>query len=298
MRKNAEFALTMATFPLRRTATATRVALIAGLTLVGLGLWLPSAQSDDDRWLEVSRLSGSVTYRGSSVRAAQRGDRLNQSGHGIYTGSRASTVLNIDSGIGTVSVAENTRFSVQRLATLPDGARITLLSVTQGQARIQARPFNNPNTRLELHTPSGVAAVRGTEFGVSVADDGKSAIGTLEGSVEVSAQDVSVQVDAGFASIVVPGEPPTPPIPLDQELRLELVDFHRRGRALHLQGRVNAANTLLVNGREITIGRSGWFSTVMPLSRSHRTVTLTVRNPLGDEREYPMPVWQADIDRD
>ncbi|MDA0266736.1 MAG: FecR family protein, partial [Cyanobacteria bacterium] len=236
------------------------------------------------------------TFQTSSE--AQPGDRLNQPGHGIDTSSRASTVLTIDNGIGTVNVAENTRFSVQRLATLDDGARITILSVTQGQARIQARPFSNPSSLLELHTPSGVAAVRGTEFGVNVAEDGKSSIGTLEGSVEVSAQDVSVQVDAGFVSIVVPGEPPTPPIPLDQELLLDLVDLHRRDRNLHLQGRINAANTLFVNGHEVTIGRSGWFSTVIPLSHRPRTVTFTVRNPLGDERNYPIPVWQADIDRD
>lgn len=285
-------------FKLSTKTTRRTFAAVLGLALVSIGGRSPSYAQSSGRWLEVNRLSGSVTYRGSSVRAAQRGDRLNRSGHGIYTGNRASTTLNIDSGIGTVAVAQNTRFSVQRLGTLADGARITILSVTQGQARVQARPFTNPNTRLELHTPSGVAAVRGTEFGVNVAEDGKSTIGTLEGSVEVSAQDVSVQVEAGFASVVVPGQPPTPPIPLDQELRLELVDFHRRNRALHLQGRINAANTLMVNGREVTISRSGWFSTVIPLSRSHRTVTLTVQNPLGDEREYPMPVWQADIDRD
>ncbi len=287
--------------PLKFSTKTTRraFAIGIGLALVGLGALPPSyGQSSQSRWLEVSRLSGSVTYRGTSVRSAQRGDRLNQSGHGIDTSRRASTVLNIDSGIGTVAIAENTRFFVQRLGILADGARVTVLSVTQGQARIQARPFTNPNTRLELHTPSGVAAVRGTEFGVSVAADGKSSIGTLEGSVEVSAQAVSVQVDAGFASVVVPGEPPTPPIPLDQVLQLELVDVHRRDRNLHLQGRINAANTLLVNGREVAIGRSGWFSTVIPLARSHRTVTVTVRNPLGDEREYPIPMWQADIDRD
>ncbi|MGD1908583.1 MAG: FecR domain-containing protein [Leptolyngbyaceae cyanobacterium] len=280
------------------TKTTRRAFIVGlGLALINLASSSPS-YGQSSRWLEVSRLSGSVTYRGSSVRSAQRGDRLNQSGHGIYTGSRASTVLNIDSGIGTVSVAENTRFSVRRLAILSDGARVTVLSVTQGQARIQARPFTNPNTRLELHTPSGVAAVRGTEFGVNVAGDGKSTVGTLEGSVEVTAQDVSVLVNAGFAVVIVPGEPPTPPMPLDPELQLELVDFYRRGRTLHLQGRINAANALFMNGREITISRSGWFSTALPLSRSHHTVTLTVQDPLGDVREYPMPVWQADIDRD
>ncbi|NJN19963.1 MAG: FecR domain-containing protein [Leptolyngbya sp. RL_3_1] len=290
----------MATTPLKRTTTARSVLMAGlGLTLVGLSVGLPSdAQSGRDRWLEVSRLSGSVTYRGASVRSAQPGDRLSQPGHGIETSSRASTVLEIDTGIGTISVAENTHFSVQRLDTLADGSEITILSVTQGQARIQTRPFTNINSRLELHTPSGVASVRGTEFGVNVAADGKSTIGTLQGAVEVSAQDVSVQVGAGFASVLVPGQPPTPPIPLDQELLLELVDFHRRDRTLYIQGRINPTNVLLLEGEAIEIGRSGWFSTVRLLPHGHRTVTFTVRNPLGEVRDYSVPVWQADIDRD
>lgn len=271
--------------------------LSLGATL-GISVCLPSMAQSGDRWLELTRLRGSVIYQGDRHRAAQIGDRLYQTGQGLSTGRRASSTLQIDSGIGIVTVSENTRFSVRQLYTTSSGGRVTVLDVVRGQARVQVRPFTNPSSLLELHTPGGVAAVRGTEFGVNVSSDGKSSVGTLEGTVEVSGQGESVLVNAGFASVVVPGEPPTAPIPLDQELQLDLVDFHRRNSRLYVQGRINAANSLFVNDQEIAVSRSGWFSTVIPLSRPTKTLNLTVRNPLGDERDYSFSAQRLDINRD
>ena len=262
-----------------------------GLAVAGLGARLP-LYAQSGRWLEVRRLSGSVTYRGGSVRAARTGDRLTQGGHGLYTSSGSSAVLSIDGSVGTVTVAENTRFSVQQLGITADGAYVTILSVTQGQVRVQAQPFTNPNTRLELHTPSGVSAVRGTKFGVSISSNGKNGIGTLEGSVDFSAQGESVQVGAGFASIALPGEAPIQPIPLGRELALNLTHFDRRGPSLHVHGQINAANTLLIGDHEVEIDRSGAFTAVFPVSQIYWVMTFKVRNPLGEERQHRVPLRQ------
>uniref|UniRef100_A0ACD5H295 FecR domain-containing protein n=1 Tax=Desertifilum tharense IPPAS B-1220 TaxID=1781255 RepID=A0ACD5H295_9CYAN len=54
--------------------------------------------------------------------------------------------------------------------------------MTGGQARFRVRRFNHPGSSLEIETPAGSSAVRGTEFGVSVHPDGKTGIATREGT--------------------------------------------------------------------------------------------------------------------
>ncbi|MEO1070393.1 MAG: FecR family protein, partial [Cyanobacteria bacterium J06638_6] len=134
------------------------------------------------RWLAVTDISGQVTYRGRESRIARLGDQL-VAGQGLATHHRATAILNVDDDIGVIRVAEQTDLVVTQLGILSDGARITKLRINQGQARVQARPFTNPNSLLEVTTPTGVVSVRGTEYGISVAEDGKTAVGTLEGSV-------------------------------------------------------------------------------------------------------------------
>lgn len=244
------------------------------------------------RWLSVDRLSGTVTLQTTGSRSARVGDRLTATGHGITTSRGASAVLGIDIAIGSIVVAQNTRLLVQRLTTLSDGAEVTILDVPRGQARIQTRSFNNPNSRLELYTPSGVAAVRGTEFGVAVANDGKTNVATLEGAVDVTAQSQSVSVDAGLTSIIYPGEPPTPPQPLDRNLDIELTAQGRQNGAFTVLGQVDPANTLLLDGREVTIQRTGQFETTIPSGSRNHEVEFVVQNALGESRTHLIQQWR------
>ena len=180
--------------------------LLALLLIVALGSPLtPWGQSSAQlsRWLEVRRFSGGVTVQTDRSRTAWVGARLTQAGHGVTTGSRSTSTLAADRNIGTVTLSQNTRMTVQRLALLRNGGRVTILRVHRGQARMQARAMNNPSSRLELHTPSGVASVRGTDFGVTVEETGKTNIGTLDGRVEAISQGERVSVDPGLVSVQV-----------------------------------------------------------------------------------------------
>ncbi|MBE9099019.1 FecR family protein [Vacuolonema iberomarrocanum] len=267
--------------------------LVSTTLLLGAGFSSIAAAQTSGRWLEVSRISGSVTYQRSGSRAARVGDRLEAPGHGVSTADRASTTLALDTAIGSINVAANTEVWIQQLAIASDGGRITILDVPRGQARIQVRTFTNPSSRLELHTPSGVAAVRGTDFGIIVSDDGRTAIGTDEGAVEASAQGVRVIVEPDFASVIRPGEPPSEPQPLDRELALQVVNLTRRGDQINLEGRINPTNQLLFNGEDVPVRRTGYFRTSVSLPPLRR-LELTVQNPLGEERTYRFPSWRVD----
>ncbi|MDV3350107.1 FecR family protein [Leptothoe sp. LEGE 181152] len=249
------------------------------------------AQSAAERWLRVERISGNVTTLAGGRKNAQIGDHLTAVGHGLITGNRSSAHLSADDGIGTIAVAQNTRLTIRQLAVLSDGSKTTVIDVPQGQARLQVRRFTHPNSRLELHTPSGVAAVRGTEFGVSVDDAGQTNVATLEGQVEASAQNVAVPVDAGMVSIIHPGEPPTPARSLDRKLDIQWELYEWRDDHFYMAGRIDAANTLLALGEALSVSRTGHFEQKLELSSRNQPVILTVQNAVGESRTHRMLPW-------
>lgn len=271
-----------------------RLALGSLLAVVPLGiLGVPAlqAQSRPGGWLQVQRMTGNVTTLTGRSKNTQVGDRLSAIGHGLVTGNRSSANLSVDDGIGSVAVAQNTRITVKQLSVLADGARVTVLDVPRGQARLQVRRFTHANSRLELHTPSGVAAVRGTVFGVSVDEEGQTNVATLEGQVEASAQEVSVPVDAGEVSIIYPGEPPTSVRALDRRLDIQWQAYEWRTNHFYIAGHIDAANTLLAMEDEVSVSRSGYFEERIPLTDRSQPVELTVQNAMGETRTHRLLPW-------
>lgn len=265
--------------------------LLIATTLSILLSSILDAQSAVRRALHIRRVSGTVTTLAGSSHTTQVGDQLTAVGHSIITGRRSSANLAIDGGSGFIAVAQNTHLTVEQLSVLSNGAHVTVLDVPYGQARVQVHPFTNPSSRLELHTPSGVAAVRGTEFGVSVSDDGKIGIATLEGKVDASAQSVVVPVEPGQVSVIRPGEPPSPAQPLDRELDIQWTDHEWRENRLYLTGKINPANTLWVGDTDIAIDRAGYFKADIPVKKRTHLMMATVKNPMGETRQHRLFRW-------
>lgn len=244
-----------------------------------------------DRWLEVRQVVGTATYqRGQSSQPARVGTRLQAVGDLVRTGSRSSTVLAVDTGIGFVNVSENTTVQIQELQQAANGGRITRLRVTGGQARLQVRPFTNPNTRLEIQTPAGLSAVRGTEFGVGVGPDGKTGVATLEGRVVTSAEGRTVSIGAGLQSLVLPGEPPLPPVPLREDTRLNVTVLATVDRqTARVAGQIDPFNVLMIGNNPTTTDRIGQFDITVPLPNNRR-VEAVVITPLGKRQLYELAV--------
>ena len=244
-----------------------------------------------NRWLEVRRVSGAVVYqRGQTRQAARVGLRLQSVGEVIRTGPRSSAVLAVDTGIGFVNISQNTTVRIQQLQTTSQGGRITRLQVTGGQARLQVRRFTHSGSRLEIQTPAGISGVRGTQFGVSVDPVGKTGVATLEGSVVAQAQGRSVLVKGGFQSLVVPGQPPSPPVPLRDDTRLNLVRLTAESRSTaRVVGQIDPVNLLVVADRIQVVDGNGRFDLQVPLS-GRRQVTAVVVTPLGKQQVYELAV--------
>ncbi len=246
-----------------------------------------------DRWLMLRQLSGRVMFHQESrSRPARQGDRLQQVGDGITTDGGAAATLEVDTGIGFVNVAERTEVRVQSLAVAPDNGRITRLLVPKGQVRLQLRRFTHRGSELEIRTPAGISGVRGTEFGVTVQPNGKTGVATLTGRVETMAQGQSVNVAAGFQNLILPGEIPSPPVPLrnDTGLRYQIerriVNNVRRQR---LVAQVDPVNTVSVEALPINIDRNGRFAIDLPVA-SRLRIRVKVITPLGKTQVHEVVV--------
>jgi hypothetical protein len=244
-----------------------------------------------DRWLSVQNMAGTVTLLGQHTnRPARSGDRLRRVGDGVRTASQASAHLDVDTRIGFIEVFEQTEVRIRALELAEDGGRITRLVVPQGQVRARIRSFTHDGSELEIETPSGVSGVRGTDFGLTVQPDGKTGTATWEGAIETAAQGETVQVAAGFQNLMVPGQPPTEPVPLRDDPSLEFrVIFFFRGnvRFAALLGRVDPVNLVFIDGEPLTIDTDGTFR-IERMAMSRVRVEVQVVTPLGREQIHPV----------
>ncbi|HLO87741.1 MAG TPA: FecR family protein [Nostocaceae cyanobacterium] len=266
------------------------------LVMIGLVSGLHASAANDkleikgDRWIQVRRPIGQVFYtRGQKSQPARNGMQLQSVGDTITTKQGSSVVLAIDIGTGLIKVSENTTITVQKLLTGKKGERITELQVKTGQVRLQLRPLTDANSRVEIHTPAGVAGVRGTDFGVSVQQDGKMGVGTQEGSVATNAQGQTVLVKGGFQNLTIPGQPPSPPVPLREDTRLNISQLVANGSKVRIVGTVDPVNLLLIAQAPQNIDVNGQFDVTVPLL-PNRKVEAVVVTPLGKKQLYQIAV--------
>jgi hypothetical protein len=269
----------------------------AGLMLVMVGLVIAihalaatPLRVKSSQWLEVRRPIGQVIYsRGKISQPVHNGMRLQSVGDTITTKQGSSVVLGIDVGTGFVKVSENTTITVQKLETGNKGQNITELQVLSGQVTLQVRPLTNKASRVQIKTPAGVAGVRGTEFGVSVQNDGKMGVGTKKGAVVTSAQGETVLVNAGFQNLTIPGQPPSPAVPLREDTRLNVSQLLAKGKQVQIVGTVDSVNLLLINQQPQNVNSNGKFDITIPLP-FNRKVEATVSTPLGKKQLYQLIV--------
>ncbi|NEQ30903.1 MAG: FecR domain-containing protein [Leptolyngbya sp. SIO4C5] len=242
-----------------------------------------------NRWLELRQANGSVLYvRGGRTQPARTGFRLQAVGDGLRTGAGARATLAIDTQIGFVQVSENTDLRITELRATRNGGRVTEITVTRGQARLQARPFTIPDTELNIRTPAGVSGVRGTVFGVSVQPEGRTGVATEEGAVVSAAEGESVSIPAGFQSMIIPGEPPLPPVPLTNDPSLNLSVLRADGTGtVEIAGQVDPLNLLLIEDDIQTTDRNGEFDIRLPLPANGR-IRVLVTTPLGQQQAYEL----------
>ena len=130
-----------------------------------------------------------------------------------YTASRSRAFFQDDS---MLTVGENSRVEINEYIYDPDqNVRRAIVKLMQGQVRaLVSKVFKANGSKFEVHTPSAVAAARGTYFTVWAAN-GQSGIINIgeKGRVEFTSGGTTVAVDPGFFSIAEDGKSPSIPMP-------------------------------------------------------------------------------------
>jgi hypothetical protein len=268
------------------------LSFLASSSVLAEPISLRSEPSAPTRYLQVVQSSGKVfyTHEGQVARPVQIGDRLTQFRDQLQTQSESSAILNLDDGIGQVQVGPATILSVEKMQQLPDGSKVTRLRIASGQALFTLRKLRSAHSQFEVISPSGIAGVRGTILGISTSGKGVTTIATLRGKVIASAQGKQVALPAGLQSLIVPGKPPSAPVPLVETphlygAQLTLLETNQ----VRLTAQTEAGNLVKVDGTTVEPDLQGRFS-FTELIREDRRVNVAITTPLGKEQIIPLTV--------
>ena len=111
-----------------------------------------------------------------------------------------------------VLLADESQMTLQGIAVAqikpPDASapRRSIIDFAKGTGRFQTK---TPTREFTVRTPTGLAAIRGTEWVVDVADDGSSAFTVVEGEIEISNELGSLRVGADEQGLLEHGRAPT-----------------------------------------------------------------------------------------
>jgi hypothetical protein len=171
----------------------------------------------------VAALEGDVEVlpTGETSWAAATIDRDVEVGDTLRTGPGAvAKVLLIDETI--LTLGEETELLIDSYIVGPNATQDpSVLRLLKGKARVLVgEAFGGP-TRVEMHTPTAVIGVKGTEFDAQVVEDSRFGLWTLccnlDGSVFVRQVDPTqggrVEPRPGFCTQVFPDLPPEREIP-------------------------------------------------------------------------------------
>ena len=164
---------------------------------------------------EVLLANGDVTatsVQGNDKHTVNKGELLS-AGTSLLTGKNSLAKIRFADGSMT-NVQSNSNLNIKSSFQYAGIETYVIeLKLAQGRTDTTANPTHQIGNRMQIETPSAVAAVRGTEFRVGA--DGDLALQeTLEGQVGFSAAGQEVLLAKGFGSAVEKDKAPLPPIAL------------------------------------------------------------------------------------
>lgn len=148
-----------------------------------------------------------IAFRGATTidgRPAVLGTAVTEGGQ-IRTGQNAFLSISLADG-STITLPSQSTIRVQRLRRFRlTGEMERLFMLDDGRSQTEVTPRTNGRDRFEMRTHISVAAVRGTEFRVTVLDGGKAATAeVLDGHVGLNGGGAETVLDPGVGARVTP----------------------------------------------------------------------------------------------
>jgi hypothetical protein len=142
-------------------------------------------QANGEDMARVSSVSGKVTYsdpHSSDFVQLTAGAEI-PIGSRIRTGHDGTAVVIVVSG-AAMQISENSDVTIASMSSSPE-KRKALVSLKSGTVSALIDPKRSKQTDFKIQTPQGVAAARGTFYGVTV-KNGKTYVGVKKGKVGVA----------------------------------------------------------------------------------------------------------------
>ncbi len=167
--------------------------------------WLVAAQTAvaRDNQITVLEKSGKVeaALAGTNAWSAARTNQTLRIADRIRTGERSRAALHLLDQ-STLRMAELTEFLVEPIEDLPDKPSFSL---SKGLLYFFHR---DKPAEVQFKTRTATAAIRGTEFHIAVADNGRTVLTMFDGEVELTNAFGAIQLRNGEQGVVEPGQPP------------------------------------------------------------------------------------------
>jgi hypothetical protein len=142
-------------------------------------------QANGEDKARVSSVSGPVTY--SAPESAESSQLTAGAeipiGSRIRTGHDGTAVIIVVSG-AAMQISENSDVTIASMSSSPE-KRKALVSLKSGTVSALIDPKRSKQTDFKIQTPQGVAAARGTFYGVTV-KGGRTYVGVKKGKVGVA----------------------------------------------------------------------------------------------------------------
>jgi len=155
------------------------------IVLFVLTMILALGQANGEDKARVSAVSGRVTYsdpHSTEFVPLTAGAEI-PIGSRIQTGRDGTAVVVVVSG-AAMQISENSDVTIASMSSSPE-KRKALVSLKSGTVSALIDPKRSKQTDFKIQTPQGVAAARGTFYGVTVRN-GKTFVGVKKGKVGVA----------------------------------------------------------------------------------------------------------------
>jgi hypothetical protein len=155
------------------------------IVLCGVAMGIVASQATAEDSARVSSVGGKVTYSephtdtfaplaaGSTIPVGSR----------IRTGGDGTAIVIVVSG-AAMQISENSDVTIASMSSTPE-KRKALVTLKSGTVSALIDPKRSKQTDFKIQTPQGVAAARGTFYGVTV-KNGKTFVGVKKGKVGVA----------------------------------------------------------------------------------------------------------------
>ena len=189
---------------MKHHSTSWRVWILFGtlfLARVAFAQNIPAAPASDTSVLLTIEGTVETAPAGSLNWTAADTNQMLNAGDQLRTGPHSRATVRL-SNLTVLRVNELTTLQIQP-PSAPGKQPALNLKKGAGYFFSRERP-----TEMEFHTPLVAGAIRGTEFNLAVADDGKTVVTLIDGEVALTNQNGGVNLVSGEQGIVEPGQAP------------------------------------------------------------------------------------------